>query len=80
LKGIFPENHSFQGGERLILFLIGPLIWGDETHVSLQRQSSVLEALASRTLLSGENCVSFGKEYFLQIIIFMVEIGCVCSY
>jgi hypothetical protein len=25
LKGIFPENHSFQGGERLILFLIDPL-------------------------------------------------------
>jgi hypothetical protein len=55
LEGILPENHNFQGGERLILFVIGPLSRGDEKHVSLQKQPSVLVALASRTLLSSEN-------------------------
>jgi hypothetical protein len=79
LKGILPENHNFQGGERLILFLIGPLIWGDETHVSLQRQPPVLEALATRTLFPYENQLRFLMKYFLQLRCFKVEVGSVCS-
>jgi hypothetical protein len=31
------------------------------------------------TLFSCENCVSFGKEYFLNLRCFKGEIGCVCS-
>jgi hypothetical protein len=41
---ILPENRSFQGEEKPILFQIGLFIGFEETHVSLQRQPFVLEA------------------------------------
>jgi hypothetical protein len=46
-KGILPENHSFQGGERLILFQNGLFSRVEEMHISLQRKPSTLEAAAS---------------------------------
>jgi hypothetical protein len=55
LKGILPENQSFQGGERLISFQIGLFSKVKETHLSLERQPSVLEGGASSTLLPCEN-------------------------
>jgi hypothetical protein len=76
---MLPANHCFHGGERLIVFQSGQFRKVEEMHVSLQRQPSVLKALASRTLFPRENRVSFLKEYFLQIMVFMVEIGCLCS-
>jgi hypothetical protein len=39
----------------------------------------MIEAAASSTLLLCENWVRFWKKYFLQILVFIVEIGCVCS-
>jgi hypothetical protein len=54
VKGILPANHSFQGGQRFILLLIGLFSCAEETHVSVQRQPSVLEELACRTLFPSE--------------------------
>jgi hypothetical protein len=39
----------------------------------------VFEAGASSTLFSWENCVSFGKEYFLKPQTIKLAIGSVCS-
>jgi hypothetical protein len=50
LKGVVPENHPFQAREILIFFQIGLLSTGEETHVSLQGETSLLEAAASSTL------------------------------
>jgi hypothetical protein len=55
LEEILPANHSFQGGERLILFQIGLFSNVEESHVSLQRKPTMLEAAASGTLLPCEN-------------------------
>jgi hypothetical protein len=68
LKGIIPGNHSFQGGERLILFQIGLSSRVEETHVSLQVKLSKLEMTIYTTLIPCESWGSFQKEYFLQII------------
>jgi hypothetical protein len=79
LTGILPENQNFQGGERLILFQIGLFVFVEVTRVFLETKPSVLETGESSTLLSSENCVSFGKEYVLQPWFFKVEIGSFCS-
>jgi hypothetical protein len=50
LTGILPANQSFQGGVRLIFFQIGLFSLIEETHVSLQRNPSMLEEGASNTL------------------------------
>jgi hypothetical protein len=55
LKGIIAANHSFEGGERLILFLIGLSNLVDETYVSLERKPSVLKAGASSALFPHKN-------------------------
>jgi hypothetical protein len=51
---VFERNtyckHSFQGGERVILFKIGLSSKVEETHVFLKRQPHVLEAGESSTL------------------------------
>jgi hypothetical protein len=62
MKGILPENHSFQGRERLILFQICLFTYVEETHVSFQRKRSVLAAAASRALFPCENWVSVWTE------------------
>jgi hypothetical protein len=49
-EGILPANHSFHGGERLILFLRGSFSEVEESNVYLKRKPSVLEASASSTL------------------------------
>jgi hypothetical protein len=54
-KEIFHANHSFQGGERLIFFQIGLFSKVEETHVSLERKPTVLEARASTTLFPCKN-------------------------
>jgi hypothetical protein len=59
LKGILPENHSFQVGEMLILFQVDLSSWVEETHVSLKRKPPVLEAEACSTLLPSENWIIF---------------------
>jgi hypothetical protein len=48
-------------------------------HMSLWKKSSMLEAEASSTLFACENRVSFWKEKFLQIGIYKMETGSVCS-
>jgi hypothetical protein len=55
MKGILLANQSYQGGERLILFQIGLSILNEETHVSCERKTCVLEAGASTTLFPCEN-------------------------
>jgi hypothetical protein len=54
-------NHSFQGGQRLILYQIGLFSWVKETQVSVQRHPSVLDAGRSRALFPCENWVSFSS-------------------
>jgi hypothetical protein len=41
LKGILPTSHSFQGGERLILFQIGLFGSIEETNASLEENQYV---------------------------------------
>jgi hypothetical protein len=79
LKGIFPARCVFQSGDGLSLFQIGLFSRHEETQLSVQRQPSVVEAGSSRTVFPWENSDSFGKEYFLKIIVLKVEIGSVCS-
>jgi hypothetical protein len=55
VKGILPENHTFEAGERLILFQIGIFSSIEETHVSLQGKPSVLEAGTYISLFPCEN-------------------------
>jgi hypothetical protein len=55
LKAVLPENHCFQVRERLILFQIGLLSRIEEKYLLLQRQQSLLQALASRTLFPRSN-------------------------
>jgi hypothetical protein len=43
-QGLLPAKHSFQGGEKLILFQMGLYSYIQETHVPLKRKPSVLEA------------------------------------
>jgi hypothetical protein len=50
LKGIVPENQSFQGGEKLILIQIGLFRWFEEIHASLERKPFVWVAGACSTL------------------------------
>jgi hypothetical protein len=57
-KTQFPTNRYFH--------------WVEDTHLSLQRKRSMLEAAESYILLPGENCMSFWKENFLWIIVFKV--------
>jgi hypothetical protein len=54
-------------------------MWVEKAHVSLQRKPFVLVAEASSTLFPCENWDSFGKEYFLKLTGFMVDICSVCS-
>jgi hypothetical protein len=51
---MLPANHSFQGGERLILFQMGPFNKVEEKNVTLERKPFVLEAAAFSVLFSGE--------------------------
>jgi hypothetical protein len=53
-KGILPANQSFQFGDRLIFFLIYLFSSVEETHVSLQRKTCVLEAAACSSLFTWE--------------------------
>jgi hypothetical protein len=53
--GTLLGNPSFYHGESLNLFQISLLSRVEETHVFLERQTSVLESLASRILLPCEN-------------------------
>jgi hypothetical protein len=55
LKAILPLHHGFQGGETLTLFQIGLLSTIVETHVSLERKTSMLEGGESSTLIACEN-------------------------
>jgi hypothetical protein len=55
LKGVLHANHGFQGGKGLILFQIVIFIFIEETHVSLQRKPSRLEAAAFSALFPYEN-------------------------
>jgi hypothetical protein len=55
LKGKLPSNHSFQNGERLILFEIDLFSQDEETHASLERKPTGVEAGASSTLFPCEN-------------------------
>jgi hypothetical protein len=55
LKGIIPGNHSFQGGERLILFQKGLFSRVEKTHVSLQVKPSKLETTTYTTLIPCES-------------------------
>jgi hypothetical protein len=48
-------NLGFEGGHRLSFFQIGLFSWVEETHVSLQWNSSVLEVGPSRTLFPCES-------------------------
>jgi hypothetical protein len=43
-------NLGFSSGDRLSLFQIGQFSWVDETHVSLERNPFVIEAVATSTL------------------------------
>jgi hypothetical protein len=51
--------------------------WYEETHLSLQRKASMLEAAASSTLFPSENWVSF---YLLIYLIFKIFILFICAY
>jgi hypothetical protein len=44
LTGILPANPSLEGRNRLIFFQIDLFILNEETHLSLQRNQSALEA------------------------------------
>jgi hypothetical protein len=72
LKGILPGNHSFQGGERLILFQIGLFSKIEETHISLKIKTSVLEAGASCTQFPCKNRC-FVKDILPVIYVFQGE-------
>jgi hypothetical protein len=76
LKVKVPASYFFHCGGKLRLLLIGLFSRLEETHVSLQRKPSMLEAAAASTLFSSVTCVSFGKECFLRLWFFKVEIGC----
>jgi predicted hydrocarbon binding protein len=54
-------NSCVSGGDRLCWLQTGIFRGIEETHVSLQRKPSVVEAAACSTLTPCENCVSFGK-------------------
>jgi hypothetical protein len=75
LKGILPANHSFQGGDRLCLLPLGLFSSVEETHVSLQRKPTVLEAAASSTFFPCENRLRISMKYFLQLTCFKGEVG-----
>jgi hypothetical protein len=55
LKGILPENHGFQGGDWLCFLQTGLFSCGEETHVSLQRNPSMLEAATSSIVFPYES-------------------------
>jgi hypothetical protein len=46
---MLPANQTLHGGDRLIFFNVDLFSYVEETHVSLQRKSSLLEAGASCT-------------------------------
>jgi hypothetical protein len=62
------------GGERVCLLQIVLFSRVEGTHISLERTKSVVKEGPSSTLFTCENWVSFWREYFLQIIVFKVEI------
>jgi hypothetical protein len=59
LKGILSGNQTFLSGERLMFFQTSLFTCGEETHVALERKSSVLEAGTPSTFFACENSVSF---------------------
>jgi hypothetical protein len=59
LKGILHANDSFQGEKRLMYFPIVLCTCIEETHESLTRKPSRLEAAAFSPLFPCENRVSF---------------------
>jgi hypothetical protein len=61
LKVIHPSIHSFQDGERLVLFHIGLFSLVEETHAYLQRKPSVAESGAYSALFPCENGVVFER-------------------
>jgi hypothetical protein len=50
-----PANHTFEGGERLILSKIGLISSIEEKHASLHEKPSMLQAGTSSSLFPGEN-------------------------
>jgi hypothetical protein len=79
LKGIVPENQSFQGGEKLILIQIGLFRWFEEIHASLERKPFVWVAGACSTLFPVRIELVFGNEIFQKHRCFKVDIGSVAS-
>jgi hypothetical protein len=53
--------------------------WLSWRNTGISRKETISEAGAPSTLFSCENCVRFGKEYFLQPWSFKVQIASVCS-
>jgi hypothetical protein len=78
LQNILPANQNLQGGERRILFQIDIFSKVDEIYECLGKKPPVLDAAESQTLFLSEISVRFGREYFLQIIVFKVEKGSFC--
>jgi hypothetical protein len=60
-KGVLPAHEGFQGGDMLNLIQMGLFSWVEETHVSLERNPSKLQAGVSSTFFACENWVSFWK-------------------
>jgi hypothetical protein len=54
-KDIHPANHSFQKGAKLMAFQIGLFKCVEEIHVSLERNSCVVEKGSSSTLFPCGN-------------------------
>jgi hypothetical protein len=54
LKGKLPANQNFLSGERLIFVQTGLFSYGKETHETLKRKLSVLEAVAPSMLFPSE--------------------------
>jgi hypothetical protein len=65
-KGIFSANQNFQFGNRLILFQVCLYNSVEEPHVSLQRNTSGLEAASCSSLFPCETSVGYLKEFFLK--------------
>jgi hypothetical protein len=57
---------------------MGLFIWGEETHVSLQRKQRMLEAAWTTPLFPWENWVSFFLFYFLFSFMFLFQ--CLCYF
>jgi hypothetical protein len=68
LKGILPANQSLYFGDRLGLLQRGLFFCVKETHVSLQRNPSLLETAAGSTMFPGGVGVEFERNTFCKSI------------